>query len=57
MTIANNIHHTSLKAIQNRMEELNNQTFNICREEIIKEIGELINKTASHITDIPIRIT
>ena len=29
MTIANNIHHTSLKAIQNRMEELNNPTFNI----------------------------
>ena len=57
MTIANNIHHTNLKAIQNRMEELNNPTFNICREEIIKEIGELINKTASHITDIPIRIT
>ena len=29
MAIANNLHHTSIKAIQNRMEELNNPTFNI----------------------------
>ena len=32
-------------------------TFNICREVIIKEIGELINKIASHVTDIRIKIT
>ena len=56
MAIIKYKNHVSIKAIKNRMAELNNNnTFSfdfICHEEIIKEIDKLFNKKASENTDL-----
>ena len=47
MAIIKYENHTNMKAIKDRMLELNNRTFSfysICREEIVKEIEKLGNK-------------
>ena len=59
MVIIKYKNHRSIKAVRNRMAELNNPTFSfdfICREEIIKEIDKLCNKKASQNIDIYVNI-
>ena len=56
-TIIKYENNTSIKAIKNRMVELNNLTFSSnCREEIVIEIVKLYNKKASQNTDILVNI-